>query len=342
MGRIQGLCNLVKIKNVMIKKIVLFFGLTFCFITARAQQDAQFSQYIFNGLYINPAYAGYKEDLYLNSFYRSQWTGLNGAPQTQSIAMDGAVNDGKVGLGLMIQHDAIGAQSNIAAYANYAYRIQIGEQENSKLAFGLGFGFIQNGIDGTKLNPVQIGDAYIPTGNESVLLPDARLGMFYTNDHFFAGASADNLLAKYVHSSSDATLLIPVPQPHLYLTTGALFDLNDQTKLKPSILIKDTQGAPTSMDINAFLLLNERLWLGGTYRTAITIYNKPNLQSGLQPSSAMVGMVEFFVNDTFRIGYAFDYSLNKIGNYGYGSHELSISILLKRNGPIDRSRQCYF
>jgi hypothetical protein len=113
-------------------------------------------------------------------------------------------------------------------------------------------------------------------------------------------------------------------------------------KFKPSILIKDAPGAPTSMDVNAFVLMNERLWVGGTYRTAIDIYNKPNLQTGLQKSSAVVGMVEFFVNDTFRVGYAFDYSLNKLGDYGYGSHELSISVLLKRNPTVDRTRNCYF
>src|ERR1700761_680046 len=146
----------------MMKRLVIFLSLTLCFITAYAQQDAQFSQYIFNGLYINPAYAGYREDLYFNSFFRSQWTGLEGAPTTFSAAIDGTVKDGKVGLGLMVQHDEIGAQSNIAAYANYAYRLQIGEQAHSKLAFGLGFGFIQNGIDGTKLNAVQANDTSVP------------------------------------------------------------------------------------------------------------------------------------------------------------------------------------
>lgn len=324
------------------RKLVLIFVFTTCFIVAKAQQDAQFSQYIFNGLYINPAYAGYKEDLYLNSFYRSQWTGLTGAPQTMSIAADGAIKDGRVGLGLMIQHDQIGAQNNIAAYGNYAYRIQMSEHNNSRLAFGLGFGFIQTGIDGTKLNPVQSNDAYIPIGYQSVILPDARLGIYYSSDYFFVGGSVDNLLAKYMYNPTSAALLIPAPQPHEYFTTGALFILNDQTKFKPSILIKDAPGAPTSMDINAFVLMNERIWLGGTYRTAVDIYNKPNLQQGMLKSSAMVAMAEFFVTPTFRIGYAFDYSLNKIGTYGYGSHELSISILLNRNAPIDRTRNCYF
>jgi type IX secretion system PorP/SprF family membrane protein len=324
------------------KKLLLLLSLTLCFVAANAQQDAQFSQYIFNGLYINPAYAGYKEDLYLNSFFRSQWTGLNGAPTTFSVAADAAVNDGKVGLGLMVQHDQIGAQSNVAAYGNYAYRIQIGDNEHSKLALGLGLGFIQTGIDGTKLNPVQVDDTYVPVGYQSVLLPDARLGVYYSNDNFFVGASVDNLLAQHIHSGQTAALMIPAPKPHEYFTTGALFDINYDMKFKPSILIKDAPGAPTSMDINAFVLMNEKIWVGATYRTAVDIYNKPNLQQGLQKSSAVVAMAEFYVNPGFRIGYAFDYSMNQLGAYGYGSHEISISIMLRQNPAVDRTRNCYF
>src|SRR3954471_19537822 len=123
----------------MIKKLIALLCLALSFMQANAQQDAQFSQYIFNGLYVNPAYAGYKGDFYVNSFYRSQWTGLNGAPQTISIAADGAVADEHVGLGALFQNDRLGAQSSTAFYGNYAYRLQVGEQENSRLAFGVGF-----------------------------------------------------------------------------------------------------------------------------------------------------------------------------------------------------------
>ncbi|WP_299499989.1 type IX secretion system membrane protein PorP/SprF [Mucilaginibacter sp.] len=332
----------------MMKKILLLFVLAFSFITASAQQDAQFSQYIFNGLYINPAYAGYKSDFYVNSFYRSQWTGLTGAPTTVSIAADGAVANDKVGLGLLLQRDNIGAQSTVAFYTNYAYRIQIGENENSRLAFGLGLGVIQSGLDGSQLNPVQSGDNYIPTGYHSFLSPDARLGVLYTNDSYFIGASVDNLLPQYTVSSANAVALgVPIPKPHEYFTLGALFDLSEETKFKPSILIKDTQTAPTSMDINAFLLLNEKIWLGATYRTGITIYNKPNLPTGLPNSSAAVALVEFFATESVRIGYAFDYSLNKIGSLGYGSHELSIGFLIKNSASSrsrfnDPTRKCYF
>lgn len=332
----------------MIKKALFLFILTLSFITASAQQDAQFSQYIFNGLYINPAYAGYKSDFYVNSFFRSQWTGLAGAPTTVSVAADGAVANDKVGLGLLLQRDQIGAQNNIAAYTNYAYRIQIGQDENSRLAFGIGAGIIQSGLDGSKLNPVQAGDNYIPTGYHSVLSPDARVGILYTNDDYFIGASVDNLLPQYTHSTTNAMALgVPIPKPHEYFTMGAIFNVDEETKFRPSILIKDTQTAPTSMDLNAFLLLNEKLWLGVTYRTAIDIYNKPNLQDDLPKSSAAVAIVEFFATENVRIGYAFDYSLNKLGTYGYGSHELSVGFLLKNNNSSrsrfnDPTRRCYF
>lgn len=330
------------------KRLILICILITTVISAQAQQDAQFSQYIFNGLYINPAYAGYKSDFFINTFFRSQWTGLPGAPTTASIAADGAVANDHVGLGILLQRDQIGAQSTVAAYTNYAYRIQIGDNEDSRLAFGLGVGLIQSGIDGSRLNPVQTGDNYIPTGYHSFLSPDARVGLFYTTDDWFVGASVDNLLPQYTHPASTATALgVPIPKPHEYFTIGGIFDVNSDMKLKPSILIKDTPTAPTSMDINTFLLISEKFWLGGTYRTAVPLYNKPNLQKGLPSSSAMVATAEFFASESLRIGYAFDYSLNKLGTLGYGSHEISVEFTIKnRNSPRsrfdDQLKKCYF
>lgn len=331
------------------KRLILLFVLATTFLTAQAQQDAQFSQYIFNGLYINPAYAGYKSDFFVNSFFRSQWTGLPGAPTTASVAADGAVANDAVGLGLLLQRDQVGAQSTVAAYTNYSYRIQVGDDEDSRLAFGIGVGIIQSGIDGNKLNPVQAGDNYIPTGYHSFLSPDARVGFFYSNNDWFIGASVDNLLPQYTHPTSTATSLgVPIPKPHEYFTMGGIFDLDGgETKLKPSVLIKDTPTAPTSMDINMFFLMSDKLWLGGTYRTAVPLYNKPNLQKGLPTSSAMVATVEFFASESLRIGYAYDYSLNKLGAMGYGSHEISVAFTIKnansqRSRFNDQLRKCYF
>jgi type IX secretion system PorP/SprF family membrane protein len=297
------------------------------FTKTRAQQDAQFSQYIFNGLYINPAYAGYKGDFYANSFYRSQWTGLDGAPTTMSVTADGAVDDDKVGLGLLIAQDKVGAQSMTSAYANYAYRLQLAGENDSRLAFGLGFGFIQNSINGAELTAVQSGDSYVP-GGQSLILPDARFGVLYTSANLFAGVSVDNLLAPYLHTSAN-NALTPIPKPNGYFTTGALFNLGGAFKYKPSILIKETPGEPVSMDFNNFILLNDKIWIGGTYRTTLSMFNGRNVQN-VQSASAAVVMVEFYITDGLRIGYAYDYSLGQLGNYGYGSHEVSISIVLKR------------
>jgi type IX secretion system PorP/SprF family membrane protein len=320
--------------------LICFF--LFAGITAFAQQDAQYSQYMFNGLFINPAYAGYRQDIYLYSFYRSQWTGFDGAPQSFSATLDGTVNDTKVGLGLLISNDRIGAQSSTSAFANYAYRVQMGEDENSRLTFGIGAGLTQAALDGSKLNPAQQGDFDIPTTSQSAILPDARLGVLYMDKTVFAGFSIDNLISGWMAGQVDKSVILTMPVPHFYFTAGAYIPLNDDTMIKPSILIKDDKRGPTSLDLNTFFLLNERIWVGGTYRTAVPLYKKPFLQNNLEKSNAWVAMVQFFVTEKLRVGYSFDYSLTPLANYNYGSHEISIGLYLKEGKLKSISEKCYY
>ncbi|WP_448702658.1 type IX secretion system membrane protein PorP/SprF [Mucilaginibacter sp. AW1-3] len=322
------------------RRLFFIIGLVVTGFGALAQQDAQYSQYIFNGIYISPAYSGYKQDFYVHSFARSQWTGFPGAPQSFSIAGDASVADTKVGLGMLIAADKIGAQSSLATNFNLAYHLPIGQDDGTRLSFGMSLGFVQAAIDGTKLNAVQEGDNYIPTSGVSALFPDARAGVMFSTNTFYAGFSADNLVAQ--NMQQDKSLLVPVPKPHYYLTAGTIFDLNDDTKLNPSFLIKDDRAGPTSLDLNMFMLLSERLWVGGTYRTAIPLYNKPNLPSGLQKTNAAIAMVEFFVTEKLRIGYAFDYSTTTLGNYNYGTHEISLGIYLHKGDVTPGSEKCYF
>lgn len=322
------------------KKLLFMTCLLAATLTARAQQDAQYSQYIFNGLYVNPAYAGYKQDFYVHSFFRSQWTGFPGAPQSFSLSGDVAVADTKVGLGMLIAADKIGAQSSLATNFSFAYHIPVGQDDGTRLSFGLSLGFVQAGIDGTKLNAVQEGDTYIPTTAISTLFPDARAGVMFSTNGFYAGLSADNLVAQ--NMQQDKAQLVPVPKPHYYLTAGQMFDLNDDTKLNPSFLLKDDRAGPTSLDLNLFVLLSERLWVGGTYRTAVPLYNKPNLPSGLPKTNAAIAMVEVFVTDKLRLGYAFDYSTTALGNYNYGTHEISLGIYLRKGDVTPGNEKCYF
>ncbi len=309
-------------------------------INSFSQQNAQFGQYMFNGLFINPAYAGYKEELYMQVFSRSQWNGLKGAPQTLSISVDEAIRDESLGIGLIASKDKIGAQNSSNFSANLAYRIKLDRSETNVLAFGLGAGLIQMGIDGDLLNPNEQGDIKIPVGYESKIIPDVRAGIHYSNEKFFIGFSANNLLAKYFNALNGDNFLNIKIKPHFYLSSGIVLPINNDFLFKPTFLIKDDLNGPTSLDINSFLLIKERWWLGCVYRTSIKIYPKPLLQDNLPARSAIGLIAEFFVRPNLRVGYGYDYSLNKLSNFEYGSHEISLGYYFI--SAKSRRPKCYF
>lgn len=323
------------------KKILSLLFILGLIGNAKAQQDSQFTQYLFNGMHINPAYAGYKDDIYVQSFYRSQWAGIKGAPKSFSIAADGAFNDGNVGLGIIILNDQLGAQTYLTAYANYAYRIRM-DDEDAQLAFGIAAGMMQLGLDGNKLEGYKPGDELIPIGAQTNTVPDARFGVYYANKNYFAGFSATNMLAKYMSKKNTENRLVPVPQPHLYFTAGAMFPINEDIQLKPVVLFKDDTKGPSSLDINAFFLIKETLWIGGFYRSSFDLYKKDYLQNGLSKQNAIGAILEVFATENVRIGYSYDYSLNKLRDYNYGSHEISIGFYINRqNTTGNRQLRCY-
>lgn len=325
----------------MKKTLILLFVVMLLGRYAYAQQDPQFTQYLFNGIYINPAYTGYKGDLFIQSCYRSQWTGVTGAPRSFALAADGAIHDQKVGLGLLMTNDQIGAQNTFTAYANYAYRIPLGMDEDASLAFGLSAGMMQLGIDGSKLNPVTSGDQAIPVGSQNLIIPDASFGTYFANEKCFAGISATNLLGWLNRSPVQASLLVPIPKPHFYLTGGMLFDLRDEMKLKPEVIFKDDLRGPTTLDLDLFMLMNERISFGAFYRTAVSIYPKPNLQRGLDKQDAFGAITEIFIGQNLRVGYSYDHSLNNIVSYNSGTHEFSIGFYLDTRGNVANGRRCY-
>lgn len=292
---------------------------------AAAQQDAQFSQYMFNGIYINPAYAGYREQLNLSAFYRNQWTGLDGAPQTISFAADATANNERVGLALQLMNDRIGAQSSTMAYLNYAYRIPLGNRENGNtLALGIGAGIVQYRIDGTKLDPTDGADPLLLNQRRSILMPDARAGVYFSNDRIYAGLSVDNLIVHYLEPRKDNEHYFPDKKMHMYLTAGGLIPLSDNFLLKPSFMWKEDFAGPGSLDLNAFVLIAEKIWIGASYRTAFNVLKKDHLDPSLQKPAAFVALAEIYVAQKLRIGYGYDIPLNRLGDYNYGSHEISL------------------
>jgi type IX secretion system PorP/SprF family membrane protein len=308
-----------------------------------AQQNIQFSQYVFNGLSINPAYAGYKEDLYLNAVYRHQWAGFPGAPRTGGISLDGVTpaSDNKVGLGVQVLFDKLGPQEATSIYGSYSYRIPLDDDGTRRLCLGIGAGVTQYSIDGTALQYIDNNDLAIPMGKNSVWVPDARFGIYYYTPRFYAGASVMDLFSLYTDATrynwkGNNYSTIRKTQ-HLYVTAGTMIPLSEHLQLKPSFLVKEDFKGPTNIDLNAFLLVEERLWIGASYRTDINIWNKTGLQKDLSELNAASAMLEYYASEKLRIGYSYDLNVNRMAGYQGGSHEISLGFLFPSKKYVIRN-----
>lgn len=218
------------------KKVTLFLVFYLILLSTFGQQNAQYGQYVFNGLYINPAYAGHKDKIYLQAFMRKQWTGIIGAPQSLAVSLDAPIPKTKIGLGAIITKDKIGAQSSTNATANISYYLNFNEEGSKILAFGFGIGALQSSINGSLLNPIEAGDKSIPTGFESKNVADVRAGLQYSTEKFFIGFSVKNLLPQYLVLVNEEGILSMKVKPHFYLTVAKVFQMNPGIVLKPSIL----------------------------------------------------------------------------------------------------------
>jgi len=309
------------------RKFIVFIGIALLAVKASAQQTIQFSQYTFNGLAINPAYAGYKDNWTVNLSSRFQWVGINGAPQTETASVDGVANtdNSNVGLGLIVTNDRLGPESTTSAYANYAYRLQLDESDTRRLCFGIGAGVMQYSLNGSALIATDAGDADIPAGSVSKITPDVRFGLYYYSPSFYVGASAFNLLSStLVNTTNNAPIVSQVRT--FYLTAGAMLPLSDGIDAKPSFMVKEDFKGPTNLDLTNYFVFDKLVWVGASYRTGVAAWNKSNLQSSLENQDAVAAIAQISVSDNFRIGYSYDFTLTKLANYQSGSHELSISI----------------
>lgn len=301
---------------------------------AQAQQNIQFTQYIFNSLSVNPAYAGYKEEWFAQLGLRSQWVGLDGAPKTGQLSIDGLLNgDSKRhGVGLQLTADKLGAQAATSAYLNYAFRLRLDELDTKRLSFGVGAGVSQYSLDGTVLTPSP-GDWEDPTlsrGKETTLTPDLRFGVYYTSPKWYAGVSVMDLLAGDKSNSifnRDDNAFTIARKRHVYLIAGALMDINQDLKLRPSILIKEDFKGPTSLDLNAMFIFGEQFWLGAGYRTGVSMWNKDYEQGqNLSKLNSFSGIAQFYVSERLRIGYSYDYILSKLSSAQNGTHEITLGL----------------
>ncbi len=218
-------------------KIRLFFAAMLMSFSTMAQYKPQYTQYIFNGLVINPAYAGSKNVLHLNAFYRTQWMGLEGAPNTQSFSMDGVTKSNRIGLGAQIINDRIGAQRRTSASLNGSVKLNV--SESGVLSLGVAAGASQFRVDRNKLSTTEPDDLTIIDAETNMINPDLKVGIYFHTDRFFLGISATDLIGMERKVAFN-------PERSYYLTAGYVFDLGEHLKFKPSFLMKENFHGPTN------------------------------------------------------------------------------------------------
>jgi type IX secretion system PorP/SprF family membrane protein len=243
---------------------------------AMAQQQVLFTQYMFNGLAINPAYAGSHESPSFTALAREQWTGIEGAPSTQVLSAHSAFHKGKTGVGLLLLHDKIGLTEQTGAYGSYAYRIRF--NNNKILSMGLQAGFSHYNAQFSKVSAT---DPAFANQDINYVQPNFGFGLYYSTDRFYAGASVPQLLENSFNAKNNgATLNL---SRHYFFTAGYLFDLNESLKLKPNFLVKAVQGSPLELDLNTNLLIKELIWVGVSWRS----FNSVNALLQLQVTNKL-------------------------------------------------------
>ncbi|MDE1208421.1 type IX secretion system membrane protein PorP/SprF [Tenacibaculum larymnensis] len=283
--------------------IVLFFTTV---LTVQSQQLPQFTQYMYNTISINPAYAGSRQVLSIVGLHRSQWAGLDRAPETQTLSVHTPLRNDKIGLGLSFINDQLGYENFTYLYGDFSYTIQL--NDDVKLAFGLKAGFTQYNIDDA-LIAAEGSDPGI-SGIQNRWEPNIGSGLLLHTNKWYVGLSAPRLL-NIDHNDLEVNGINygVVDRVSYYLTGGYVFDLSENVKFKPATLIKATNGAPVSYDITANFLFNEKFWLGGSYRIN-------------EDTGALGALVDFQVSRQFRVGYAYEHPLSDINQYSNGTHEI--------------------
>lgn len=278
--------------------------------TCRGQQDPMYSQYMFNTLAFNPAYAGSADVFTIMALSRHQWVGFSGAPSTQTILAHSPLKAKNIALGFSAMNDKIGATHQTSAYFDFAYRIRTGE--DTRLSFGLKGGLNIYQADLANLTTVEANDpANVNVSGQ--LLPNFGFGMFWHSPRYYIGLSAPKLLENELDAVSGAVLVTTSEARHYFLIAGYVFDIGRDFKFKPSFMFRTVEGAPMSLDVNANFLLRERIWFGAMYRVGNSF--------GL--------MGQYQINDQFRAGYAFDLTTTRLAAYNAGTHEIMLSYDLR-------------
>ncbi len=296
--------KLLSIKTM--KRLFIFHIFILLSSISFAQQDPLFSQYTFNKLLVNPAYAGSRDGLNVTVVNRAQWVNIDGAPNTLTLSAHTAGKKNRVGMGFYLNRDVLGPTVNNSFMGTYSYKIPT---INGFFAFGLQAGVNYFDFDYSQLNLRDEDYLYDPS-NIRKITPDVNFGMYYQTDRFFAGLSSKHLLENdygfiFEDNKSSFTRLAR----HFYLMAGTVWELSENIHFRPSTLMKVAFGAPMQIDINGSFILKNSMLLGISFRT----------------EKALSFMAELAIAEGVRLGYSYDIYFNELQLYNYGSHEIRLA-----------------
>ena len=291
------------------KTRILIFVLILTASASFAQQDAQFTQYMYNTINVNPAYAGSRGVMSIFGLHRTQWVGLDGAPVTNALSFNTPINNSNIGVGLSAINDRIGPTVENTLSVDVSYTVQT--SETYKLSFGVkGTGNFFN-LDASKLNPLVDNDPSLVNYNK--FSPNVGAGVYLHSDKSYVGVSVPNFIQSNRYDSDNVAIF--KERINYYLIAGHVFDLNPNIKFKPALLTKLVTGSPLQVDVSDNFMFYEKFVIGAAYRWDAAV-------------SALAG---FQITDGLYIGYGYDMETTKLRKYNSGSHEVFLRFELFNN-----------
>jgi len=291
------------------KTRILFFVLILTSSASFAQQDAQFTQYMYNTININPAYAGSREVMSIFGLHRTQWVGLDGAPVTNALSLNTPINNSKIGIGLSAINDRIGPTVENTLSVDVSYTVQT--SETYKLSFGVkGTGNFFN-LDASQLNPLVDNDPSLVNYNK--FTPNIGAGVYFHSDKSYIGVSVPNFIQSNRYNSDNVAIL--KERINYYFIAGYVFDLNPNIKFKPALLTKLVTGSPLQVDVSGNFIFYDKFVIGAAYRW----------------DAAVSTLAGFQITDGLYMGYGYDMETTNLRKYNRGSHEVFLRYELFNN-----------
>lgn len=304
---------------------------------ALAQQRVPYSQYMFNGAVLNPAYVGNKNYISAEATYRKQGPSIEGSPEIYLLSVDGPLRKKKMALGAYVANVQMGAQSDFTGAFSYAYRVRY--NDDVQLSMGLGMSFNQHAFDPSRVVAFDENDPNIPRTYDSKLFIDASTGLFLSTDRAYVGVSAFNLISSFTDNLELNQADWNYKRDRYYnLTSGYIFRPSTNWGIYPSVFVTSDFKTPMKMDLNTLFMFKNAVWAGASFRTDERFFNK-----GTLPANCILSfIVQYYMNSNLRLGYAFDYGLNKENSVYTNAHEVSLGYLFRSNRSYKELSSRYF